>query len=117
MNNNRIIALFGGSGFIGKTLMRELTKLDYRVKVASRKPFLHGSLKPLGTPGQIELFKINIFNSEDVKKILKNCYAAINLVGILHETRKQKFNHVHSEFPYLLSNLCNEMGIKKLILL
>ena len=115
MNNNRIIALFGGSGFIGINLIRELTKLDYRIKIPSRRPFLHGRLKPLGNPGQIELFKINIFNPEDVKKILKNCYAAINLVGILHETRKQKFNHVHSEFPYLLSNLCNEMGIKKLI--
>ena len=115
MNNNRIIALFGGSGFIGKILMRELTKLDYRVKVPSRKPYLHGNLKPLGNPGQIELFKINIFNSEDVRQVLKNCHAVINLVGILYETRKQKFNHVHSEFPYLLSNLCNEMGIKKLI--
>ena len=55
MNNNRIIALFGGSGFIGKILMRELTKLDYRVKVPSRKPYLHGNLKPLGNPGQIVL--------------------------------------------------------------
>ena len=115
MNNNRIIALFGGSGFIGINLIRELTKLDYRLKIPSRKPFLHGRLKPLGNPGQIELFKINIFNSEDVRQVLKNCHAVINLVGILHETRKQKFNHVHSEFPYLLSNLCNEMGIKKLI--
>ena len=115
MNNNRIIALFGGSGFIGINLIRELTKLDYRIKIPSRRPFLHGRLKPLGNPGQIELFKINIFNSEDVRQVLKNCHAVINLVGILHETRKQKFNHVHSEFPYLLSNLCNEMGIKKLI--
>ena len=72
MNNNRIIALFGGSGFIGKILIRYLTKLDYRLKIPSRKPYLHGSLKPLGNPGQIELFKINIFNSEDVKKVLKN---------------------------------------------
>ena len=114
-NNQKIIAIFGAGGFLGKHLMRQLTKLDYRVKVATRNPYQKGYLKPLGDPGQIELFKTNIFNPEDVKKVLKNCDIVINLVGILFETRKQKFNHIHSQFPYLLSNLCNEMGIKKLI--
>ncbi len=60
-NNQKIIAIFGGSGFIGKYLMRELTKLDYRIKVSTRNPYLAGYLKPLGNPGQIELFKTNIY--------------------------------------------------------
>ena len=95
--------------------MRQLTKLDYRVKVATRNPYLKGYLKPLGNPGQIELFKTNIFNLEDVKQVLKDCDFVINLVGILYETRKQKFDQVHSQFPHLLSNLCSEVGIKKLV--
>ena len=114
-NNQKIIAIFGAGGFLGKHLMRQLTKLGYRVKVATRNPYLKGYLKPLGNPGQIELFKTNIFNPEDVKQVLKNCDLAINLVGILHETRKQKFSQIHSQFPYLLSNLCNELGIKNLV--
>ena len=114
-NNQKIIAIFGAGGFLGKHLMRQLTKLDFRVKVATRNPYLKGYLKPLGNPGQIELIKANIFNTEDVKKVLKNCDFAINLVGILYETRKQKFIQIHSHFPYLLSNLCNEIGIKNLI--
>ena len=114
-NNQKIIGIFGAGGFLGKHLMRELTKLDYRVKVATRNPYLKGYLKPLGNPGQIELFKISIFNEDDVKQVLKNCDIAINLVGILYETRKQKFNQIHSQFPNLLSNLCNELGIKNLI--
>ena len=114
-NNQKIIAIFGASGFLGKHLMRELTKLDYRVKVATRNPYLKGYLKPLGSPGQIELFKTNIFDQESVKQVLKNCDLAINLVGILYETRKQKFNQIHSQFPHLLSNLCNELGTKNLI--
>jgi len=114
-NNQKIIAIFGAGGFLGKHLMRELTKLDYRVKVATRNPYLKGYLKPLGSPGQIELFKTNIFDQESVKQVLKNCDLAINLVGILHETRKQKFNQIHSQFPHLLSNLCNELGTKNLI--
>ena len=113
-NNQKIIAIFGAGGFLGKYLIRELTKLEYRIKIATRNPYLKGYLKPLGNPGQIELFKTNIFDSEDVKRVLENCDLAINLVGILYETRKQKFSHVHSQFPYLLSNLCNEMGIKNL---
>ena len=114
-NNQKIIAIFGAGGFLGKHLMRQLTKLDYRVKVATRNPYLKGYLKPLGNPGQIELFKTNIFNPEDIKQVLKNCDLAINLVGILYETRKQKFNQVHVKFPYLLSNLCNEIGVKNLV--
>ena len=114
-NNQKIIAIFGAGGFLGKHLMRELTKLDYRVKVATRNPYQKGYLKPLGNPGQIELFKTNIFNTDDVKQVLKNCDLAINLVGILYETRKQKFNHIHSQFPHLLSNLCNELRIKNLV--
>ena len=115
MQSNQQIAVFGAGGFLGRHLIRELTKLDYRIKIATRNPFLKGYLRPLGNPGQIELIKTNIFNVEDVKQVLKNCDYAINLVGILYETRKQKFIQIHSHFPYLLSNLCNEIGIKNLI--
>jgi len=114
-SNQKIIGIFGAGGFLGKHLMRQLTKLDYRVKVATRNPYLKGYLKPLGNPGQIELFKTNIFNPEDVKQVLKNCDLAINLVGILHETRKQKFNQIHAQFPNLLGKLCNELAVKKLV--
>jgi len=114
-NNHKIIAIFGAGGFLGKHLMRQLTKLGYRVKVATRNPYLKGYLKPLGSPGQIELFKTNIFNEDDVKKVLRNCDLVINLVGILFETKKQKFKQIHSQFPLLLSKLCNEAKIKKLV--
>jgi len=114
-NNQQIIAIFGAGGFIGKHLMRQLTKLDYRIKVATRNPYRKGYLKTLGSPGQIELFKANIFNEDEVKKILNNCDIVINLVGILYETRRQKFTRVHEEFPLILSKLCNDYNIKKLI--
>ena len=94
-NNQKEIAIFGGGGFIGKHLMRELTKVGYRVKVATRNPYLKGYLKPLGNPGQIELFKTNIFELEDIKKILRNCDYVINLVGILHQNSKQRFEQLH----------------------
>ena len=115
MQNNQQIAIFGAGGFLGRHLIRELTKLDYRIKVATRSPYLKGYLRPLGNAGQVELVKTNIFNPEDIKKVLRNCDYVINLVGILYETRKQKFSQIHSDFPYLLCNLCNELQIKKLV--
>ena len=114
-NNQKIIAIFGAGGFIGKHLMRELTKLDYRIKVATRSPYLKGYLKTQGNPGQIELFETNIFDLDSIKEVLNNCNFVINLVGILYETRKQKFDAVHSYFPDLLSKACSELEIEKLI--
>ncbi len=114
-NNQKEIAIFGGGGFIGKHLMRELTKVGYRVKVATRNPYLKGYLKPLGNPGQIELFKTNIFELEDIKKILRNCDYVINLVGILHQNSKQRFEQLHEKFPFILSKLCNEFDIKNIV--
>ena len=114
-NNQKIISIFGAGGFLGKYLIRQLTKLDYRIKIATRNPYLKGYLKPLGNPGQIELFKTNIFDEEDVRRVLKNSDFAINLVGILYETRKQKFFNIHSEIPDAISKYCSEANVKKFI--
>ena len=115
MQNNQTIAIFGAGGFLGRHLMRELTKSEYRVKVGTRSPHLKGYLKTLGNPGTVALFKTNIFNTDDLKKVLINCDLVINLVGILYETRKQKFSQMHSHFPYMLAKLCNESRIKNLV--
>ena len=115
-NNQKIIGIFGAGGFIGRHLLRKLCKLGYRLKVATRNPYLKGYLKPLGSSGQIELFKTNIFNPKDIQQVLKHCDLIINLVGILYETRKQKFQKIHAQFPNLLSKLCGKSKtINKLI--
>ena len=80
-NNHKIITIFGGSGFVGRHLIRRLTKNDYRIIVARRSPNLQGHLKPLGNPGHVELVKTNIFNHEDVscffsvKKCIHKCHS------------------------------------------
>ena len=111
----KIATIFGASGFIGRNLVRRLTEKGFRIVVATRSPYLHGYLKPLGDPGEIDLEKVNLFDEERLKILIKNSKVVINLVGILYETRKQKFNQIHSQFPHLLSNLCNELGTKNLI--
>ena len=113
--NQKIATIFGGSGFIGRHLIRRLTEKEYRIIVATRSPYLSGFLKPLGEPGQIELVKTNIYNPDDIKNVLKNSDIAINLVGILYENKKQKFNYIHSEFPNFLSKVCSEYNFEKLV--
>ncbi len=114
-NNQKVIAVFGANGFIGTSLIGQLATLDYRIKAAVRNPYLAGNLKPLGNPGQIALFKTNIFDEDDLKKVLEGCDYVINLIGILNETRKQKFQQIHSRFPYLLGKICKDFNVKKLI--
>jgi NADH dehydrogenase len=114
-NPEKVVCIFGASGFIGRHLIRRLTKKDFRVVAATRSPYLHGYLKPLGNPGQIDLEKVNLFDEERLRILIKNSDVVINLVGILHETKKQKFEDIHAKFPDLLSKLCSELNIKKLV--
>ena len=114
-NPEKVACIFGASGFIGRHLIRRLTKKDFRIIAATRSPYLHGYLKPLGNPGQIDLEKVNLFDEERLRILIKSSDVVINLVGILHETKKQKFEDIHAKFPDLLSKLCSELNIKKLV--
>ena len=111
----KIATIFGASGFIGRHLIRSLTEKDFRIIAATRSPYLYGYLKPLGNPGQIDLEKVNLFEEENLRTLIKNSDVVINLVGILYENKKQKFEDIHVKFPALLTKLCNEQNIKKLV--
>ena len=111
----KIATIFGASGFIGRHLLRSLAEKDFRIVVATRSPYLNGHLKPLGNPGQIDLEKVNIYDQENLKNLVRNSNIVINLVGILNENRKQKFVNIHEKFPNLLSQICNEFNIEKFI--
>ena len=112
---NQICTILGGGGFIGRYLVRNLTKKNYRCIISTRNAFQKGYLKTQATPGSIELINWNPNNFDELKESIKNSDVVINLIGILYETRKQKFSQIHSDFPYLLCNLCNELQIKKLV--
>lgn len=115
-NNQSIVVLFGGSGQIGRSLLRRLTEKGYRIIIVTRSPYRNIHLKVLGNPGQIDLEKnLNLLDEEKIKNILKSADIVINLCGILYETKKQTFEDIHSKFPEMLSSLCNTLEISKLI--
>ena len=112
---NQICTILGGGGFIGRYLVRNLTKKNYRCIITTRKPFQKGYLKTQSTPGAIELLDWNPNNFSELKEAIKNSDVVVNLIGILFETRKQKFYNIHSKIPETIAKICNESDVKKFI--
>ena len=112
---NHICTILGGGGFIGRYLVRNLTKKNYRCIISTRKPFQKGYLKTQATPGAIELINWNSNNFLELKEAIKSSDIVINLIGILYETRKQKFYNIHSSIPEAVAKICNESDVKKFI--
>jgi uncharacterized protein YbjT (DUF2867 family) len=90
------VTVFGGSGFLGRHVVRALAKRDYRIKVAVRRPELAGHLQPLGRVGQIHAVQANLRYPASVEAAMRGSQAAINLVGILTEGGGQTFEAVQS---------------------
>jgi NADH dehydrogenase len=112
---NHICTILGGGGFIGRYLVRNLTKKNYRCIISTRKAFEKGYLKTQATPGAIELLDWNPNNFSELKEAIKNSDIVINLIGILYETRKQKFYNIHSSIPEAVAKICSETDVKKFI--
>src|ERR1700674_5886345 len=93
-NLDTLVTVFGGSGFVGRNVVRALCKRDYRIRVAVRRPELAGHLQPLGKVGQIHAVQANLRYPESVEAAMRGSHAAINLVGILAESGAQTFDSV-----------------------
>jgi uncharacterized protein YbjT (DUF2867 family) len=93
-NLDTLVTVFGGSGFLGRHVVRALAKRDYRIRVAVRRPELAGHLQPLGRVGQIHSVQANLRYPASVEAAMRDSHAAINLVGILAEGGAQTFDAV-----------------------
>src|SRR3978361_2506298 len=95
-NSDTLVTVFGGSGFLGRNVVRALCKRDYRVRVAVRRPELAGHLQPLVKVGQIHSVQANLRYPASVEAAMRDSHVAINLVGILTEGGAQTFEAVQS---------------------
>jgi NADH dehydrogenase len=91
-----LVTIFGGSGFLGRHLVRALAKRGYRIRVAVRRPELAGHLQPLGRVGQIHAVQANLRFPRSVETAARNADVVINLVGILFERGRQRFDAVQT---------------------
>src|SRR5580704_8195284 len=95
-NLETLVTVFGGSGFLGRAVVRALCKRDYRIRVAVRRPELAGHLQPLGRVGQIHAVQANLRYPASVEAAMRDSHVAINLVGILAESGAQTFDAVQA---------------------
>jgi NADH dehydrogenase len=94
--NDTLITVFGGSGFLGRHLVRALAKRHYRIRVAVRRPDLAGHLQPLGRVGQIHAVQANVRHTGSVEAAVRDADIVVNLVGILYERGRQRFDTVQA---------------------
>ena len=92
-----LVTVFGGSGFLGRHVVRALAKEGYRIRVAVRRPELAGHLQPLGRVGQIHAVRANLRYPDSVEAAVRDASVVINLVGILFESGRQRFAATHSQ--------------------
>ena len=95
-NLDTLVTVFGGSGFLGRSVVRALAKREYRIRVAVRRPELAGHLQPLGRVGQIHAVQANLRYPSSVEAAMRDSHVAINLVGILAESGAQTFEAVQA---------------------
>ncbi|MDC1129316.1 complex I NDUFA9 subunit family protein [Candidatus Pelagibacter sp.] len=109
--------IFGGSGQIGRHLIRKLTKNNYKVTVVTRNLHQKGYIiKTQANAGYIDVIEANIFDEVKIRKLFTKTDICINLIGILYETGKgSTFKNIHSIFPSILAKLCKEYKVQQFI--
>ena len=108
--------IFGGSGQIGRYLIRKLTKNNYRVTVVTRNIHQKGHIiKTQGNAGYINIVEANIFEEIKIRKLFENADICINLVGILYEKQSNTFKNIHTLFPSILAKLSKKYNLKHFI--
>jgi uncharacterized protein YbjT (DUF2867 family) len=111
-----LITVFGGTGFIGRHLVRRLAARELRIRVVSRNWRVHGRvLQPMGDVGQIVGGPVDLSSEPALAQLLAGSDAVINLIGILHETRRQTFAEVHGELPGRIARAAVAAGITRMV--
>ncbi len=111
----KLAVVFGGSGFVGRNVVRELAKRGWRVRVAVRRPHLAQFLRPMGAVGQIQLKQCNLRHRPSVAEALRGADAVVNLVGILHQAGAQTFRAVQGAGAATIAQLAADEGVESFV--
>ena len=105
-----LVTVFGGSGFLGRHVVRAIASRGYRVRVAVRRPELAGHLQPLGQVGQIHSMQANLRDAASVEAAARGADVVVNLVGILFERARQRFDAVHAHGAEAVARAASAIG-------
>jgi uncharacterized protein YbjT (DUF2867 family) len=111
-NFETLVTVFGGSGFLGRHVVRALANRNYRIRVAVRRPELTGYLQPLGRVGQIHAVQANLRFPQSIETAVRDADVVINLVGILFERGRQCFDAVQAEGAGAVAQAAHTVGAR-----
>ena len=111
----QVITIFGGSGFVGRHLVRTLAQEGARIRVAVRRPSRASHLLPLGDVGQIVPIRSSILDEKSVESAISGADQVINLVGIISEKGAQTFESIHVESAQRIAKMASKAGVSSLI--
>ncbi|MCE1237850.1 MAG: complex I NDUFA9 subunit family protein [Hyphomicrobiales bacterium] len=115
--NGKLVTVFGGSGFLGRQVVRSLARRGWRIRAACRRPDLAGQLQPIGGPGQIVGVQANIRRDHrwSVERAVEGADAVVNLVGILAPSGKQTFADVQADGAHMIADAVKAAGIHAMV--
>jgi uncharacterized protein YbjT (DUF2867 family) len=109
---DQLVTIYGGSGFIGRHVVRAFAQRGWRIRVAVRRPDLAFHLQPLGRVGQIHAVQANLRYPDSVGRAAEGSQAVVNLVGILHQSGRQTFEAVQAAGAAVVAEAAAEAGAK-----
>jgi len=115
MSADRLATVFGGSGFIGRHIVRALARDGWRVRVAVRRPDLAGFLRPLGVVGQIELVQANLRYPDSIAAAVEGAAAVVNAAGVKRQSGRQTYDAVHAAGSGAIARATAAAGIATLV--
>ncbi len=111
----KIAVIFGGSGFVGTSLVRKLLDQGFRVRVVTRDKEKSAFLKTFASPDFLSLIEWNYHSLERLEGILENADFVVNLVGILYEEKSGDFRRNHTDLAKNIAHKCQELNVKNLV--
>ncbi len=116
MHNDKIVTIFGATGFLGKYLVKDLAEHGFTIKVAARAPEKAYFLKPLGEVGQIVPIFCNYSDANSIHDVVEGSDYVVNCVGILSERGKRsRFKKIHIDLAAMIAKVCSDERVSKFI--
>ncbi|MEZ5971751.1 MAG: complex I NDUFA9 subunit family protein [Hyphomonadaceae bacterium] len=115
MSAGDLVVVFGGSGFIGKQVVRALAKRGYRVRIAMRRPHLGADLRVMGDVGQVQLVQANVRFPQSIEAALEEAHAVVNLVSTMYEKGNQNFETLNVEAAQAIAKAAAKRGVKRVV--
>lgn len=113
--DGRLAVVFGGSGFVGRHIVRELARRGWRIRAASRRPDLAGHLQPMGNVGQIHAVQANLRYPESLAAVMQGADAVVVAVGVLARSGRQTFQALHADGPRAIAAAARDAGVEQLV--